>query len=114
MVRVRAEHNAAQHEEVGVPVDDVVEQVAALRGFARHLGDFAIQRVEDTVYQHENRADDEPNRPGSLVPETARCEAHAREDGASECAPRQRVRVRVAHGLRHRVQNGVGILAVFV
>ena len=99
-----AERYAADHEHVGVPVEDVVEVVALGAGLAGELGHLAVEGVEVARDQHDGGAHQEQPLPALRAAEVEYEPAEERQD---EPDPRQRVGVDVDKPPRDRVQREV-------
>jgi len=82
-----AEGDAGEHEDVRVPVEDMVEEVASQAGLPRHLRHLPVKRVEERVEEDKEDAGEEER--------LAQEEAEAGPDRGEEGGPGERVRVDV-------------------
>ena len=99
-----AEGHSADHEDIGVPVEDVVEVIALGPGLAGELGDLPVQRVEVSGDDdHEGTHGKEPIHP---VP-SAEPEHESACEGQYEPRPRDHVGVDVDQLLRHGRQREI-------
>ena len=101
---VSAERNTADHEHVGVPVEDVVQVVPLGAGLAGQLGHLAVQGVEvPGHYDHQGPDKQEP----CAVRIAAEIEDRSAQQREDQPDPRYRVRIDVDKLPRDRGQREV-------
>ena len=106
-VAVGGERDAANHEDIGIAVEDMVQEIPAQGCLARHLRDLPVEGVEVGV--DENQSEGEPEEARA-----AEEEGHAGTDGPQEGDPRDEVRIHADQPRCNRNQDAVRERAVAV